>query len=67
MVLRMFLSCSLPGLGGFAAALAVMPAVTWRLFPARMPSPQAVTWFSVARVSPGGVKQRAAFHRYSIL
>ena len=28
---------------GGVRGLAVMPAVTWRLFPARMPSPQAVT------------------------
>ena len=54
------------GPGGIRGGLAAMPAATWRLLPARMSRPQAVTWSSVARVSPGGVKQRAAFHRYSM-
>ena len=55
-----------PDLGGSAVALAVMRAVTQRLLLVRISSTQAVTWYSVARVSLGGVTARAALHRYSM-
>ena len=54
------------GPGEFAAAWRSMSAMTPREFPRRMSVPQMATCFSAAVLSPAGVKQRAAFHRYSM-
>ena len=59
----MFLACSLPGLGGSAAARRPMSAATPADLPRRIASPQSVTWASAAAMFPAGTKHQEAFHR----